>query len=629
MSSTQTEKPHEGGSTKSSAKDKELQDYSDPEFADPGVPGTSAPLQESQKPQQGQTSTGIMVEVMSEYSDSDENSDDPLTSSRSEGGLGPNTSTPERTSQQKPKSDSSLLRIRAQIRAAARANIETSIRQAKEPTEQEVADISMLSDRSVVGGGDLHEMPRLANKLLQHTKAKLEESRNLKQEIREAVCSGVHGLYEMILRLADSRNRHIAEKEKARANYEHQLARLEARHSAALDSLLRSHHEAQQKLLEEVKAAHKEAESTRWLTYEVEAHGKEHTKMLERLATKVDSRSEPMQAGAAPASEQDKQAATQIFSQELRRVQEDIATLRLEIGTLNMTLDASTRQISGTAPSTTQPTSRRARQEGGLDLSKETPPKTYADALATPKFGIMLESVEPRHTSEDVLKQLKGSVDLIEMGIGVNKVTKISKQRVIINCDSAADREVLLHTIKEKNKSLTVAQTRPKNPLLRLVGVTADLKDAKIEEAVLNQNRSHLVELSEEEKKVKVVRRIRGRSSALNNVILETSPILWQRLQGKKLRIGYQMVDALDQTPLIQCYNCLGFGHRARDCDKDTKCGHCAGPHDTRKCSVRNLPPRCTNCTALNLENSHPAYSSACPEWRRRDRLARAAVSYC
>lgn len=63
----------------------------------------------------------------------------------------------------------------------------------------------------------------------------------------------------------------------------------------------------------------------------------------------------------------------------------------------------------------------------------------------------------------------------------------------------------------------------------------------------------------------------------LNNVILETSSIVWQRLQGKKLKIGYQIVDAVDQTPLIQCYNSLVFGRKARDCDNDTKCGHCAG----------------------------------------------------
>ncbi|CAH2210901.1 jg7111 [Pararge aegeria aegeria] len=225
-----------------------------------------------QKPVEPQTSTlgadaGVAepatdahVEVLSDFSDTDGYSDDLLTSSRSETGMCHHTSTPEVTLHPKPKAGSSLLRIKAQLRMAAEANLETSVKQADEPVEQEKADLSAVSAMS----------------------EEQEESRNLNREIRESVNSGIHGLYEMVLRLDDSRSRHIADKEKARANYEHQLVRLQSRNSAALELMLRSHQEAQQKLLEEVKNTYREAESARWLVYEMEAQSKEQTKSLEK-----------------------------------------------------------------------------------------------------------------------------------------------------------------------------------------------------------------------------------------------------------------------------------------------------------------------------------------------------------
>lgn len=95
----------------------------------------------------------------------------------------------------------------------------------------------MLSDISYIGRGALHDMPRLANALLQRTKARLEESCNLNREIREDVCSGLHGLHEMVLRLSDSRNRHIADNEKQRVSLERRIGQLRAEHVAALEQL--------------------------------------------------------------------------------------------------------------------------------------------------------------------------------------------------------------------------------------------------------------------------------------------------------------------------------------------------------------------------------------------------------
>lgn len=111
-------------------------------------------------------------------------------------------------------------------------------------------------------------MPRLANQLLQKSKGRLEESKNLLRDIREDVCSGLHGLHELILRLADSRNRHIAEKERQRAGYERRLSQLEAKHATELADLERRHAAVAAEISANVSKTFKEAEMSRYLVYE-------------------------------------------------------------------------------------------------------------------------------------------------------------------------------------------------------------------------------------------------------------------------------------------------------------------------------------------------------------------------
>lgn len=36
---------------------------------------------------------------------------------------------------------------------------------------------------------------------------------------------------------------------------------------------------------------------------------------------------------------------------------------------------------------------------------------------------------------------------------------------------------------------------------------------------------------------------------------------------------------------LQQCFHCQGYGHIARFCKRETRCGYCAEPHDTQDCT--------------------------------------------
>ena len=72
--------------------------------------------------------------------------------------------------------------------------------------------------------------------------------------------------------------------------------------------------------------------------------------------------------------------------------------------------------------------------------------------------------------------------------------------------------------------------------------------------------------------------------------------------------------------PPTRCYRCQSYGHVARDCQRQEKCGICAEPHPTKICLQKReknqeIKRRCANC-----KGNHVAASAACPVRRERAR---------
>lgn len=57
----------------------------------------------------------------------------------------------------------------------------------------------------------------------------------------------------------------------------------------------------------------------------------------------------------------------------------------------------------------------------------------------------------------------------------------------------------------------------------------------------------------------------------------------------------------------LQCFNCQRFGHIAKTCTAEAKCGKCSGGHNTRECSGKH-EVRCCNCG-----KKHTAWDQSCP----------------
>ncbi|CAK1579810.1 unnamed protein product [Parnassius mnemosyne] len=260
------------------------------------------------------------------------------------------------------------------------------------------------------------------------------------------------------------------------------------------------------------------------------------------------------------------------------------------------------------------------------------PTRSYAEALIKPRFALLIESSDPRHTSEDVVSTIKDNIDVVQLGVGVNNVRRVRNQKVVITCNTEEDRSKLQSAIKNSAKKLTVSKSSTKNPLIKLLGISNDLNNKKLEEALVKQNVKLFKDIEKDDIKIKVLRRIKGRTAAVSNIVIEVSPWVWKALKDQKVHVGYQIVPAIDQSPIVQCYRCMGFGHRANECaaDKST-CGYCAGEHDSRQCPRNNGAPSCANCIKNKVkgDHSHAAYSAECLVWQKWDRIARSLVAYC
>ncbi|CAH2091366.1 unnamed protein product [Euphydryas editha] len=149
-------------------------------------------------------------------------------------------------------------------------DIETSsLSSAASTSSRRVSLLYMSPSRGT--GVHMDLVPGVANDLLQKGKEALEMAVNMKREVKTTVYESLQGLYETVLSLSDSRNRHKCSLERERASHAQELMRVERAHNKEICAL-------KQTLLTSLTAAHsdisetlKETRAVRsWLGYETE-----------------------------------------------------------------------------------------------------------------------------------------------------------------------------------------------------------------------------------------------------------------------------------------------------------------------------------------------------------------------
>lgn len=247
---------------------------------------------------------------------------------------------------------------------------------------------------------------------------------------------------------------------------------------------------------------------------------------------------------------------------------------------------------------------------------------------------VVVTSQDEGDTGEQVLTKVREAVDAKEGWVKVERVRKGKDRKVIMSCGSVEDRRKVKERIEKAGKHLIVEEVKNKDPLLMLRDVLSMNTDEDVLKAFRNQNKDVLKDLREEDLKMEVKYRRRARNPHTTHMVLSVSPAIWRRAtEAGTIHIDLQRIRVSDQSPLVQCSRCLGYGHSKRFCkDPADLCSHCGGLHLNADCPERKIgaDPVCRNCEITGQDRTdHNAFSQECPVRKRWDSIARMSVAYC
>lgn len=248
--------------------------------------------------------------------------------------------------------------------------------------------------------------------------------------------------------------------------------------------------------------------------------------------------------------------------------------------------------------------------------------------------SIIISSKDEDDTGEEILSKVREAVNAKDGWVKVEKVRKAKGRKIIMGCKTQEERNKVRERIETGNKHLVVEEARNKDPLLILRDVLSYNSDEDVLASIRNQNKELFRGLTEEDTRISLKYRKKTRNPHTSHIVVSTSPALWKTIMELgSLHIDLQKVRAYDQSPLVQCTRCLGYGHGRRFCKEPfDACSHCGGPHLGVECPEKatGVAPACRNCTRAKMADvEHNAFSDGCPVRRRWDAIARSTVAYC
>ncbi|XP_063827121.1 uncharacterized protein LOC135076627 [Ostrinia nubilalis] len=342
----------------------------------------------------------------------------------------------------------------------------------------------------------------------------------------------------------------------------------------------------------------------------------------EELTRKTTGAKTPAAAATTPPETKSVGVNTEEIGLNEGRMGNDVDEGRRDMGTKDI---VELLKVQGETINKTYLELEKLRQ--GLEAEK-TAPISYAEAAATTSgrpgairpalHSVIITSKDEKETGDEVLDRVRKSVNAKDGWVTVERVRKVKDRRVVIGCKTEEARRRVKERLKGAEDHLTVEEIKNHDPMVVLKDVLKMNSDEDIMAAFKNQNGEVLKGLNGEDAKFDIKYRRKARNQHCDHVVLRVSPRLYNNLVGRGyVHIDMQRVRVEDQSPLVQCSMCLGYGHGRKFCRESVpKCSHCGGPHMKQDCAdwMAGDSPRCCNCTAAKFSENleHNAFSPEC-----------------
>ncbi|XP_045532183.1 uncharacterized protein LOC123719859 [Pieris brassicae] len=262
-------------------------------------------------------------------------------------------------------------------------------------------------------------------------------------------------------------------------------------------------------------------------------------------------------------------------------------------------------------------------QHGKDGPGRQKPRRTLHSVVVAPKSAT--------DTAEETMQNIRHLLNAKDEGWQVENIRRARDGKVIMGCRTEEERNKLKEKLGEQ---MTVKDTQNKKPLVRVKNLLSCNSIEDISRAIKNQNKNVTAHLEERDLEITEKYRKKARNPLESHVVLQVTPKLWQSLTtAGRIHVDLQRVWVEDQSPLVQCTMCLGYGHTRRHCKNETEvCSHCGGAHMRADCQMHKegKPPSCVNCKTVKGKNAeHGAFSQSCPTRQGWDKAARQSYAYC
>ncbi|XP_055585171.1 uncharacterized protein LOC129738022 [Uranotaenia lowii] len=297
------------------------------------------------------------------------------------------------------------------------------------------------------------------------------------------------------------------------------------------------------------------------------------------------------------------------------------------------------RQRQLTVPLTTKrpiptPTVRPSRPITKPLKSTATPSQTNVTApKRKPRQLTQMERtviIKPVQNQDACVTRDEIQSNLNPVELEVKDFRSLPSGDVLVRCASASSALQLSDTVNRilPNRYETEIKA-PLKPRIKISGLSEDIDADNIIPLLRQQNNIP------ESAVLKIVRITKSEGKDMFAIIEPDAQTFGQLLRIGRVNLGWNRCRVTEQINVRRCFRCSEFGHIANTCTKPHCCPKCSENHSLNECS--SSIQKCGNCMIANTKRTdeetlydifHSAWSSDCPAYAQRLRLAKQRIDY-